>query len=373
MSQVVFEAEAAAKTEHPRSTGAREFEAMFRAWPVAEAQAPGRVNLLGEHAGGGMVLAVAIPLQARVAMAFNHEGRFRLRTREPGRAADFTLDAEPGDAFACQVYGCLRLAREDGAEIPPLDIHVSSDVPVAAGLASGAALAVATLRCLRRTLGLELDDVRIAQLAQQVQVRFAGVRNGIVDAMACSLAGTETALVLDTRALERRPVPLPAGSAVLVLDAGVEHPQAADGRHERRAECEAAARALGLESLRDVPSLAAIDGLPQPLRRRARHVFTEDGRVRQAARCTDAAAFGELMNASHASLRGDYEVTSPQVDRLVELLQRLPGVHGARLTGFGGSCVALCRADAIHEVAHAALEPYRAGGHRGKLLVPASA
>jgi galactokinase len=376
MSHVAFEAEAAAKTEHPRSTCAREFEAVYRAWPQAEAQAPGRVNLLGEHTdyNDGFVLPVAIPQQTRVAMARNNDGHHRLHAAELGKAVEFTLDNEPEEHFARYVFGCLRLACEEGAEVPPLDIHVASDVPMGVGLSSSAALEVATLRCLRRLLSLEMDDVRIAQLAQQAEIRFAGVRCGIMDQMASSLAGTETALLLDTRSLERRSVPLPAGSAVLVLDSGVARSLAASGYNQRRSECEEAARLLGVSSLRDVSSVAAIDALPDVLRRRARHVFTENARVQQAVGCSDPAAFGELMNASHASLRDDYEVSTQELDLLVDLLQGQPGVYGARLTGagFGGACVALCRADAVQEVAHTVLEDYFAKGQRGRLLVPAA-
>jgi galactokinase len=376
MSHVAMEAEVAARAEHPRSTGARDFEQVFHGWPEAEAQAPGRVNLLGEHTdyNDGFVLPVAIPQQTRVAMRRNGTAQFRLHAAELDSAVHFTLHAAPQEHFASYVWGCLCLAREEGAEIPPLDIHVASDVPMGVGLSSSAALEVAVLRCLRELLALELDDVRIAQLAQQAEIQFAGVRCGIMDQMASSLADTARALLLDTRSLERRPVPLPAGSAVLVLDSGVARSLAASGYNQRRAECEEAARLLGVASLREVEHLEPIEALPDLPRRRARHVFTENARVLKAAACTDAAAFGALMNASHASLRDDYEVSTPELDSLVDLLQRQPGVHGARLTGagFGGACVALCDEDAIQQVALDVLEQYRRAGHQGRLLVPSS-
>lgn len=241
------------------------------------------------------------------------------------------------------------------------------------GLSSSAALEVATLRCLRELLGLSLDDVRIAQLAQQAEIEFAGVRCGIMDQMASSLAQADRALLLDTRSLERRTVPLPPGSAVLVLDSGVARSLAASGYNERRAECEEAARLLGVASLREIEHLERLEGLPDKLMRRARHVFTENARVLKAVESASGQAFGELMNASHASLRDDYEVSTPELDRLVALLQEQPGVFGARLTGagFGGACVALCRADTVHEVAAPVLEAYRKTGSHGRQLVPA--
>ncbi|HEY1226180.1 MAG TPA: galactokinase [Ramlibacter sp.] len=376
MSHVALEAEIAAKAEHPRSGCAHDFEQVFHVLPHAEAQAPGRVNLLGEHTdyNDGFVLPVAIPQQTRVAMARNGGSTFRLHAAELGSAVEFSFEHPPQEHFASYVYGCLRLARDEGADIPGLDIHVASEVPMGVGLSSSAALEVATLRCLRELLGLDLDDVRIAQLAQQAEIQDAGVRCGIMDQMASSLAGTDRALLLDTRSLERRTVPLPDGSAVLVLDSGVARSLAASGYNQRRAECEEAARLLGVESLRDVDHLEYIENLPDVPRKRARHVFTENRRVLQAVDCRDPKAFGDLMNASHASLRDDYEVSTPELDLLVDLLQRQPGVFGARLTGagFGGACVALCRREAVQQVARTVLAQYREAGHQGRLLVPAT-
>jgi galactokinase len=377
MSHLAFEAEVAARAEHPRSgCCAHEFEQTFHALPEAEASAPGRVNLLGEHTdyNDGFVLPVAIPQRTRVSMRPNGHSHFRLCAAELDRLVEFSLHEPPQDHFASYVYGCLRLAQEaQGAAIAPLDIHVASDVPIGVGLSSSAALEVAVLRCLRELLGLDMDDVRIAQLAQQAEIQDAGVRCGIMDQMASSLAGTDRALLLDTRSLERRTVALPVGSAVLVLDSGVARTLAGSGYNQRRAECEQAARLLGVGSLRDVEGPQQLAGLPELLQRRARHVVTENARVLQAVDCRDARAFGALMNASHASLRDDYEVSTSELDLLVELLQGEPAVYGARLTGagFGGACVALCEAGAERQVALAVLARYRSGGQEGRLLVPA--
>jgi len=242
------------------------------------------------------------------------------------------------------------------------------------GLSSSAALEVATLRALRELTHASLDDVRIAQLAQQAEIEFAGVRCGIMDQMASSLAGTTRALLLDTRSLEQRLVSLPAHAAVLVLDSGIARTLAGSGYNERRAECEEAARLLGVRALRDVGNPAVVETLREPLRRRARHVVSENARVLQAAAGPHAAEFGRLMNASHASLRDDYEVSVPGLDRLVALLQAHPRVFGARLTGagFGGACVALCEAASLNAVADAVLRDYAESGGRGRRLVPSS-
>ena len=350
------------------------FEDIYGAAPEAEASAPGRVNLLGEHTdyNDGFVLPIAIPQRTHVTMRRNSTLRFSLHAAELGQTVRFTLGQPPAEHFASYVYGCLILVRERGLPVPPLDIHVASTVPIGVGLSSSAALEVATLRCLRELLGLALDDVQIAQLAQRAEIEFAGVRCGIMDQMASSLADTSKALLLDTRSLARRFVDLPAASSVLVLDSGIARALANSGYNARRAECEEAARLLGVASLRDVVSVAQLAMLPNVLLRRTRHVVLENARVLQAVDCTTAAAFGALMNASHASLRDDYEVSTPGLDTLVAVLQAQPSVFGARLTGagFGGACVALCATGALLEVSRAVLSAYRRTGGAGQQLVP---
>ncbi|MDQ6882143.1 MAG: galactokinase [Pseudomonadota bacterium] len=350
------------------------FESAYGGQRQASAQAPGRVNLLGEHTdyNDGFVLPIAIGQQTRVAMRRSGDPHFSLHAEELAQTVQFTLDQPPQEHFASYVFGCLKLASAPGRAIPPLEIHVSSDVPIGVGLSSSAALEVATLRCLRQLLELPLDDVQIAQLAQRAEIEFAGVRCGIMDQMASSLADTTRALLLDTRSLDRRFVDLPAGSAVLVMDSGIARSLAASGYNQRRAECEQAARLLGVPSLRDVEDERCLGGLPDVLRRRARHVVTENARVLAAVGCASAHEFGLLMNASHASLRDDYEVSTPGLDRLVGLLQAQEAVFGARLTGagFGGACVALCQAGSLQQVALRVLDQFREGGGAGRQLVP---
>ncbi|MGZ8304039.1 MAG: galactokinase family protein, partial [Telluria sp.] len=161
-----------------RGTSADEF---FDAQSYVSAFAPGRVNLLGEHTdyNDGYVLPIAIPQQTRVAMRRSGGPQFSLYAAELGQAVRFSLDQPPVEHFASYVYGCLKLAGEHGTPVPPLDIHVASDVPIGAGLSSSAALEVATLRCLRQLLALHFDDVLIAQLAQRAEIEHAGVNCGI--------------------------------------------------------------------------------------------------------------------------------------------------------------------------------------------------
>jgi galactokinase len=253
-----------------------------------------------------------------------------------------------------------------------LNIHIASSVPIGAGLSSSAALEVACLRALRDLLEAPLDDVSIALTAQQAEIKYAGVNCGIMDQMASSLADARSMLFLDTRTLERRLLPLPSAAEILVVDSGIARTLAGSKYNERRAQCEQAARLLGIQALRDVTGPATIAALPEPLRRRARHVVTENHRVLQARDGLSASDFGELMNASHQSLRDDYEVSIPQLDLLVELLRNQPAVYGARLTGagFGGACVALCRSGEAPEAGSKVVDQYKNRGGNGRVLVP---
>jgi galactokinase len=350
------------------------FEDVFGSPPSVTAEAPGRVNLLGEHTdyNDGYVLPTAIPQRTSVTMAKNGGATFAVYAAELDATAHFALASAPKQHFASYVYGCVRELRERGFEVPPLNIHVSSKVPIGVGLSSSAALEIASLRALRALLTLPLDNVAIAQIGQQAEVKYAGVNCGIMDQMASSLADVQSMLFLDTRTLECRLLPLPPAAQILVVDSGVARTLAGSKYNERRAECEQAARLLGIKALRDVTEYAAIEALPEALRRRACHVVTENNRVLQARDGPSASEFGKLMNASHQSLRDDYEVSIPQLDHLVELLQNQPAVYGARLTGagFGGACVALCREGEAQYVGQGVVDQYNKGGGNGRVLVP---
>jgi galactokinase len=350
------------------------FRAAYGRVPDVVAHAPGRVNLLGEHTdyNDGFVLPIALPQQTTVSLARARGREFLLRSEGFAKPLAFTIDRIPSEPFGRYVYGCVREAADAGYDIPPLEMHVASELPMGVGLSSSAALEVATLRALRALFALPIDDVRIAQMAQRAEIEYAGVRCGIMDQMASSLADTEHALFLDARSLATRLWSLPAGAAVLVLDSGIPRSLVTSGFNQRRAECEEACVRLGVASLRDVRRVQQVTGLPDPWKKRARHVVSENARVLSAVESADAAKLGELMNASHRSLRDDYEVSTPELDRLVSLLQEHPAVHGAKLTGagFGGACVAVCGADRLGEVAGEVLGDYRRLGGRGRLLAP---
>lgn len=349
-------------------------EAYFGRPPAVRACAPGRVNLLGEHTdyNDGFVLPTAIPQQTCVALDRSPDDRCHVYSATLDQEATFS-PREPAPAgFARYVEGCMRLLEQRGATPPPLKIYIDSEVPLGSGLSSSAALEVATLRGLRALLRLELDPVAIALLGQQAEIRYAGVNCGVMDQMASSLADDRHMLLLDTRTLDYRLLPLPAGAELIVIDSGVARTLAASKYNERRAECEEAARRLGVAALRDVTDPAAVERLPSPYRQRARHVVSENARVLEAGQGVTAERFGELMNASHASLRDDYEVSIPALDQLTESLRAQPHCFGARLTGagFGGACIALCRAGYAATTAAEAVTRYNRNGGRSRVLLP---
>jgi galactokinase len=360
-------------------------ETFFGGAPEAVAAAPGRVNLLGEHTdyNDGFMLPVATPQATSVAVAHSHDDHHHFYSDTLD--GNVTFAARGGSApsgFGSYIEGCIRLLEADGVAVPPLRLYVTTDLPVGSGLSSSAALEVATLRALRTLLNLDLDDVRLARIAQRAEIEYARVNCGIMDQMASSLCDERNMLFIDARTLAHRLVALPPDTELIVVDSGMPRTLAASKYNERRAECEEAARKLGVKALRDVVDPAALDVLPETLRRRARHVVLENLRVLEAADGVSAARFGELMNASHDSLRDDYEVSIPELDRLVSLLRATPGVLGARLTGagFGGACVALCRTGSAdgsdgagsiaQQAAQAALSTYNKEGRRGRILVP---
>ena len=340
------------------------FQSVFGYAPAVTGRAPGRVNLLGEHTDyqGGFVLPAAIPQQATVSIGKNGGHAHRLHSANLHQTLTVEV-GEVGTGFAPYLTGSVALCGVHEA----LDIWVWSDVP-SGGLSSSAALELATLRAMRELYRLPLDDVQLALIGQKVEHEYVGVMCGVMDQMASSLADTEHMLFLDTRSLERRRLPLPSGTQILVLDSGVPRRLAGSGYNERCAQVEEASRLLGVPQLRDVHDVSQLSVLPELLHRRARHVVSENARVLEAL-TADAARFGTLMNASHASLQGDYQVSHPQVDVLVALLQAHPQVYGARMTGagFGGAVVALVQEGQAAHIAAGVPAQYGVGG---QMVVP---
>ncbi|HEV7610690.1 MAG TPA: galactokinase [Steroidobacteraceae bacterium] len=346
---------------------------VFRTEPRVVSQAPGRVNLLGEHTDytGGFVLPIGIRQTTNVEIAPSFDELFHVYSANLDEQQSFERCGPASQGFARYVRGCVEVLERAGYRVPAVCMRIDSRVPIGVGLSSSAALEVAVLRAMRQLLQFSLSDVDLALLAQQAEVEYAGVFCGVMDQMASSLGDREHMLYLDTRSLEYRRLPLPVDSEVMVLDSGTTRQLAGTAYNRRREECEAAASLLNVNTLRDADSLTCIDELPEPLNRRARHVITENGRVLDALNAS-AARFGALMNESHRSLRDDYEVSSPALDALADSLRREPAVYGARLTGagFGGACVALVRRGEGADAAASALRNYTGLGFKdGRSLV----
>jgi galactokinase len=346
---------------------------------VIAASAPGRVNLIGEHTdyNGGFVLPTPIPQRTHVELQRRADERIVVSSDQIDGVESYELGAEQRTGgWIDYVQGCTYAARAAGHALGGADLHIRSDVPLGCGLSSSAALEVAVLRALREAYGLSLDDVALALLGQRAENELVGAPVGAMDQLAASLGEPGAALFIDMRSLDARRIPLPAAD-LLVISSGIRHDHAAGDYRVRRAECEAAARGLGVESLRDLAlaDLPRLARLPEPLGRRARHVVTENARVLAAVDAIaqgDLARLGALFRESHASMRDDYEVSIPAIDALVELALAHTEVHGARLTGggFGGSIVALAAAGTGPGIADVIVTAYTARtGHTGRVLL----
>jgi galactokinase len=314
------------------------------------ARGPGRVNLIGEHTdyNAGLAMPFAIDRGVTVTATAGEDGRITARALDLGEQDEFALD-DPGSAEGWRAFvrGTVGELQAAGYTLRGATLEITGDVPQGSGLSSSAA--TCTALCLAQ-LGLAgerpPDDLReLAKLCSRVENEWVGQRTGLLDQFAALLSEPAHALQIDFRSLEVQRVPFDLGDWRLVtVDSGASHTLAASGYNERRAECEAACRALGIDTLREAreDDLTTLD---EPLRKRARHVITENARVEAMARALAARDFeraGELLDASHASLRDDYEASVPEVERTRDALKRA-GAAGARMVGggFGGSVLAL--------------------------------
>ena len=339
--------------------------------------APGRINLIGEHTdyNDGLVMPIALRLGVTVAATSRDDTSVRLTTDAAVSPRDvaYVLGAEERDGtWVNRARGVTAMLAREGAAIRGFDAEITSDLPVGAGLGSSAAFAIALLRSLSKLFDLALDDSASARLAHAAETEFAGARAGMLDQLASVYGRAKDALLIDMRDHATQVIPLPSTIELAVIDSGTRHEHATGGYNRRRAECEDACLHLGIASLRDIdgsPLDELLERLPAPLDRRVRHVVTENGRVRRAVdavRARDDVELGQLLNASHRSLRDDYEVSTPELDELTGLAIGA-GALGARMVGggFGGSIIALTRRGRGHDLAAEALARYR---DRGRLV-----
>lgn len=333
--------------------------------PRDEFQAPGRVNLIGEHTdyNDGFVLPAAIQLQTRVAIRGSSAHKLQIRSTLYSDAVIFDLGdphPAPAKAWTDYVVGVTAVLAEEGIVLSGAELQIRSDIPPGAGLSSSAALEVAAAYALLSLSGYHPEPREVARICHRAENEFVGTRSGIMDQFASCLGRRNHAMLLDCRSLAVDYVPLPAGVVMMVCNTMVRHELASGEYNKRRSECEQGVDILsrlipGVRALRDVTP-AQLESFPAEfdpvIQRRCRHVVEENRRVVAAVDALTTGnldRLGVLMIESHQSLRLDYEVSCDELDWMCEFALRAPGVYGARMVGggFGGCVLALVKEPAV--------------------------
>ena len=360
------------------------FERQFGHPAEIAASAPGRVNIIGEHTdyNGGFMLPIALPHRTDVLLSRRRDRLIWVRSLDVVASSPLALyvlgEERRQGGWLDYIQGVTRMAGSVRNSVLGCNLMISSTVPIGKGLSSSAALQVSLLRALNRAWDLDLDSLSIAKLAHRAETEFVGAPVGMMDQMAASLGTQNTALLIDARSLSYEPVPIPEAVELAVLDSGISHNHASGEYRVRRRQCEEAATTLGVAQLRDLTEadLPKLGQLAPTLARRARHVITENARVLgtvRALRAGDISTAGRLVSASHTSLRDDFDVSTSEIDQLVDIAISEPEVLGARITGggFGGAVVALCQRPHAATTARRVIESYRALTKRdGAVLLP---
>ncbi len=334
----------------------RAFESKFGGAATSVVRAPGRVNLIGEHTdyNDGFVLPMAIDRAVWIALRPRPDGLVHVHSLDLDQSETFELAAlrHTDAGWAEYVKGVAWALQEAGFGLAGWEGVLAGDVPRGAGLSSSAAVELATARAFQTVSGFPWDPPLMARLGQKAENQWVGMNCGIMDQMISAAGEADHALLIDCRSLETTSVPLPPGTVVVILDTATRRGLVDSAYNERRAQCEAAARYFGVPALRDVSMerfLAEAHGLDDVTMRRARHVIGENERTLAAAaamQARDAVELGRLMDASHVSMRDDFEISGPALNIMVECAQAEPGCFGARMTGggFAGCAVALVQA-----------------------------
>ncbi|MBP7688226.1 MAG: galactokinase [Thermoflexales bacterium] len=347
-----------------------EFTRRFGEPPSIIVRAPGRVNLIGEHTdyNDGFVLPMAIDRAMWIALRPRPDRIVSAYSLDMREAVEFDLDHfEKHAGWGEYLKGVAWALIDAGYEVHGWEGVVAGDVPIGAGLSSSAAWELAAARAFAAVSGFAWVAPAMALLGQRAENKWVGVNCGIMDQMISATGQADHAVLIDCRSLELQTVPLPPETVVIVLDTATRRGLVDSAYNERRSQCEAAAHFFNVKALRDVSVEqfnARSDELDPITRRRARHVVTEDDRALRAVevmRRGDAVELGQLMNACHVSLRDDFEVSSHELNVMVEAAQRRTECYGARMTGagFGGCAVALVSADAADEFVRAVAADYQ--------------
>jgi len=347
-------------------------------------RAPGRVNLIGEHTdyNDGFVLPAAIERETRIVAAPRTDGVVRLASVDLGRQTSFDLahvSTSLDEPWSNYVRGVAAGLLAAGYPVRGMDALVQGDVPIGAGLSSSAALEMAAVQAFSAIGGFAVPPTQAARIGQHAENVFVGMKTGLMDQLASALGQPGQVLLIDCRDLTHRLVPAPEGATILIADTAVRRRLTSSAYNERREQCEAASGALGVPALRDATlemlERAQLDPI---VANRARHVITENARVLDTVEALgrdDLVSVGRLMDASHASLRDLYQVSSPELDTMVGLLRAQPGCYGARLTGagFGGCAIALIEPGSVERAIAMVTEAYRSRTGLTPALYPTQA
>lgn len=342
----------------PTARALAAFEDYFGGAPSLLVRAPGRVNLIGEHTdyNDGFVLPCAIDVHTLIAARPNDNASCRVLAADLEARQDIfdlgeALSPSEAEPWANYVRGVFDEAQKAGWPVQGMDIVIAGNIPHGAGLSSSASLEVGIAKTIDLAFGKgQRPHQTLALLAQKAENNFVGAQCGVMDQLASACGQAGHALLIDCRSLALSPISLPSKTSILIVHSGVKHSHVDGAYNRRRADCELAAKTLGVAALRDVDMEQlerAQDRLDPVAYRRARHVVSENARTLNAAEALksgDMTTLGQLMAASHASMRDDFEITTPEIDELVEILQTAIGERGgARMTGggFGGCVVAI--------------------------------
>jgi galactokinase len=345
------------------------FSNHFNAKPELIVRAPGRVNLIGEHTdyNDGFVLPMAIDHAVWIALSPRADSQVRIRSLDLEVDSAFDLHSlTKGEGWLEYIKGVAFELQKAGYELKGFDAVMTGDVPRGAGLSSSAAVELATARAFAAVSGFAWDAAQMAKISQKAENEWVGVNCGIMDQMASAASKEGYALFLDCRTLEVQHAPLPENISVVILDTSTRRGLVDSAYNERRSQCEEAARWFGVKALRDVSvdQFEKANGLSEIVMRRARHIVTENARVLEAVQVMKAGnvkRLGELFNASHASLRDDFEVTNEALNQIVECAQEQSSCYGARMTGagFGGCAVALVQEENAQEFTESVSAAYK--------------
>jgi len=349
----------------------RQYTERFHSLPTHLIQAPGRVNLIGEHTdyNEGLVMPLAIDLSLVMAIGARGDKRIAVHSLDLDSDAEFSLSKlrNTGSGWAEYMKGTGWSLQEHGYELAGWNGVFTSNIPIGAGLSSSAALEMATIKAFEVVSGFAWEPTALARIAQSAENNWVGVRSGIMDQMIVAVGKRGSAVRIDCRSLEYHPVALPADVSLVIVDSGTRRGLVDSAYNERREQCEQAARSFGLRSLRDLDLDRLQAGglaLAPELFKRARHVVTENERVEMAVAAmqdNDADRLGAILKDGHTSLRDDFAVSRVEIDTLVEIANGRPECYGARMTGggFGGCVVCLVSRGSVARFVEGVLTEYR--------------